>query len=121
MKSYPHYTKSRLAALYDFDSPWGEDRDFYVAIAGDEPLEVIDVVCGTGTLACGLCAAGHKVTVVDPAEAMLDVERVKPLATNIQWVLASAREFRLAPADLILMTGHAFQSLVIRLMTFSRL
>ena len=29
-----HYSHRRLAALYDLDSPWGPDTDFYVALAG---------------------------------------------------------------------------------------
>ncbi|MFN3237027.1 MAG: class I SAM-dependent methyltransferase [Pseudomonadales bacterium] len=109
----PHYTNSRLAALYDLDSPWGEDTDFYLAIAGAKPLWVTDVGCGTGTLACGLAAAGHQVTGVDPAKAMLDVAWGKPQATEIHWLKAAAADFALAQKqDLLTMTGHAFQVLL---------
>ncbi len=113
MKLDPHYTNERLAALYDLDSPWGEDTDFYIALAGEKSIQVTDVGCGTGTLACGLKAAGHKVVGVDPAMAMLSIARAKPLGAHIQWQNAAAKAFALeAPCDLITMTGHAFQVLL---------
>ena len=113
MELDPHYSKSRLAALYDQDSPWGEDTDFYIAFAGSDVLTIIDAGCGTGTLACGLSAAGHNVIGVDPAAAMLEIARGKPLGHLIDWQLATAAEFKLdVAADLIVMTGHAFQVLL---------
>lgn len=113
MKLDPHYTNSRLAALYDFDSPWGEDTDFYIAIAGSEPLKVADVGCGTGTLACGLKAAGHEVVGIDPAESMLELAKTKALGEQITWLHNLAADFSLPePCDLMTMTGHAFQVLL---------
>lgn len=109
----PHYTNSKLAALYDFDSPWGEDTDFYLAIAGDTELVIADVGCGTGTLACGYAAAGHRVTGVDPAQAMLAIAKDKPLGGKVTWLNQNAASFSLLkPVDLITMTGHAFQVLL---------
>lgn len=113
MKLDPHYTNPKLATLYDLDSPWGEDTDFYIAFAGAEPLTIADVGCGTGTLACGLAAAGHSVIGVDPAESMLTVAKAKPLGDKVQWLNRPADQFVLAaPVDLITMTGHAFQVLL---------
>lgn len=109
----PHYTNSRLAALYDLDSPWGEDTDFYLAVAGSEPLSIVDIGCGTGTLAGGLNAAGHRVTGVAPAQAMLDVAPKNPFAAEVVWQQARADSFQLDElCDLATMTGHAFQVLL---------
>ncbi len=108
-----HYVHPRLAALYDLDSPWAADTDFYLRLAGESPLDVLDLGCGTGTLALGLAAAGHRVTGVDPAPAMLDVARRKDSAGTVQWLEGRAETFESAARyDLALMTGHAFQVLL---------
>jgi ubiquinone/menaquinone biosynthesis C-methylase UbiE len=46
-----NYTNTRLAEIYDLDNPWAEDTDFYLALAGPGPYCVLDLGCGTGTLA----------------------------------------------------------------------
>jgi len=108
-----HYTHPRLADIYDLDSPWGPDTDFYVALAGHSPIDVLDLGCGTGTLCDGLAGANHRVTGVDPAPAMLSVARRKPSAGQIDWVQSSAQAYRSDKRfDLIVMTGHAFQVLL---------
>lgn len=113
MQLDPHYTDPRLAALYDLDSPWAEDTDFYIRQAGSMPIDVIDVGCGSGTLALGLAAAGHRVIAVDPAAAMLDVARRKDVGGSVRWLQSDAATFALGRrADLIVMTGHAFQTLL---------
>ena len=108
-----HYTDPILAAVYDLDSGWSEDRDFYLTLAGPAPQRILDLGCGTGLLAEGYAALGHLVTGVDPAPAMLDAARDRPLAGRISYVLATAQGFRLDQRfDLIIMTGHAFQVLL---------
>ena len=108
-----HYANLRLAELYDLDSPWAEDTDFYIAAAGSEAIDVIDVGCGTGTLALGLADRGHRVVGVDPAPAMLDVARSKDADGRVRWQYGDAQTFRVdLMADLIVMTGHAFQTLL---------
>jgi 2-polyprenyl-3-methyl-5-hydroxy-6-metoxy-1,4-benzoquinol methylase len=53
---------------------------FYVAMAGEFGARtVLDIGCGTGTLACLLGQAGQVVTAIDPAAASLAVARRKPL------------------------------------------
>lgn len=108
-----HYDDPRLARLYDLDSPWSIDRDFYLELAGSSPCRVLDLGCGTGLLCDAFAGRGHEVTGVDPSAAMLDVARTKPQASKIEWVEAVAQDFRSSKRfDLIIMTGHAFQVLL---------
>lgn len=108
-----HYDNPRLARLYDMDSPWSPDRDFYLSLAGKPPWQILDLGCGTGLLCDAYAAKGHKVTGVDPARSMLDVAREKPHGRNIEWIESSAQDYRADKRfDLIIMTGHAFQVLL---------
>ena len=108
-----HYVLPRMAAFYDIECGWSGDRDFYLALAGQAPSRVLDLGCGTGLLCEAYAAAGHTVSGVDPAGAMLAVGRQKPYGGAIDWVEAAASEFRSDKRfDLIIMTGHAFQVLL---------
>ena len=44
-----------------------------------EPGDAADVACGTGRVTAMLCELGHRVTAIDPSEAMLDRARDKGL------------------------------------------
>ena len=104
------YSDPRLAALYDAMNPPGPDTDFYLGLAGDAPLRVLAVGCGTGLLACELAARGHRVTGADPAPAMLDIARRRPGGGAVRWIEADAAS--LPPAgqfDLVVMTCYVFQ------------
>ncbi len=105
-----HYEEPALAELYDLDSGWSIDRDFYLALAGPERRRILDLACGTGLLCDAYADRGHSVTGVDPARAMLDIARQKPNGAGIDWVQATAQTFRSKERfDLIVMTGNAFQ------------
>ncbi len=107
-----HYENSKLAAVYDLDSGWSVDREFYLALASSPQMSILDVGCGTGLLCNEYAARNHKVTGVDPSLAMLDVARGKQHGKKVEWVQAFAQEFELNKSfDLIIMTGHAFQVL----------
>lgn len=107
-----HYINPRLAAVYDIESGWSEDRQFYLDLAGDTPIDILDFGCGTGLIANAYAAKGHRVTGADPALAMLDVARRSPHGDVIEWIEATAQNFRSEKQfDLIIMTGHAFQVL----------
>lgn len=109
------YGDPALARLYDLDNGWGEDREFCLALAGGA-RHVLDLGCGTGELAIRIATDhGAAVTGVDPAGAMLDLARVKPGAERVRWIKGDARSLRLGQGfDLIVMTGHAFQTLLTR-------
>ena len=108
-----HYEHPDLAAIYDLDSGWSADRDFYLALASGGPKRILDLGCGTGLLSDAYACLGHDVTGVDPAKAMLDVARTRPYGPVVNWVESSAQTFRTdRKFDLIIMTGHVFQVLL---------
>jgi SAM-dependent methyltransferase len=79
------FSEPRLAELYDPLDPDRSDLDAYVALAAEfNAGTVLDVGCGTGTLACLLAQRGVQVTAADPAAASLAVARcrTRPLAAR---------------------------------------
>jgi len=94
-----HYVNAKLAALYDTNCGWGEDRDFYLSQANQPGMDILDIGCGTGLLCHAYAKLGHKVVGVDPAQAMLDVARQQQ-GSGIEWVQAYAQD------------RHAFQVLL---------
>jgi SAM-dependent methyltransferase len=111
----PAFADPRLARLYDvFDDDRG-DLDAYVAIAEEVSAgTVVDVGCGTGSLAVRLAGLGLTVVGVDPAGASLAVARAKPHAQRVRWVHgdATALEELHLSADLAVMTGNVAQVFV---------
>lgn len=108
-----HYTDDRLARLYDAECGWSADRQFYLTLAGTTPIRILDLGCGTGLLCNAYAAAGHSVTGVDPAGAMLEIARQKTHAAKIRWVQVAGQDYESKDTfDLIIMTCHAFQVLL---------
>lgn len=104
------YADPRLAEVYDALNPPGAHTAFYLDLAADVPLGILDLGCGTGLLACELAARGHDVTGADPAAAMLAVARRRPGGDLVRWVEADAAGLPAsARFDLVIMTGHVFQ------------
>jgi 2-polyprenyl-3-methyl-5-hydroxy-6-metoxy-1,4-benzoquinol methylase len=75
-----HYSNQKLADLYDLDSPWSAERDFYLDLAPPSPIDILDLGCGTGSLCNAYAELGHRVTGVDPAQSMLNVAQ-----KNTKW------------------------------------
>lgn len=104
------FAEPRLAAVYDaFD---GERHDLapYVALADEHGARsVLDIGCGTATLACLLAARGCEVVGVDPAAASLDVARRKPGAERVRWVHGDATALPSLQVDLVTMTANVAQ------------
>lgn len=108
-----HYENARLAEIYDLDSGWSIDRDFYLALAGNSPEYILDLGCGTGLLCNAYASKGHHVTGADPSGQMLEVAKRKPFGKHIEWVQSTAQSFKSSKRfDLIIITGHAFQVLL---------
>jgi SAM-dependent methyltransferase len=104
------FEEPRLAEIYDPLDPDRSDLDAYAAMAAEfTAVRVVDVGCGTGTLACLLAARGLEVIAVDPAAASLDVARRKPGAGGVRWLHGDATALPALQADLAVMTGNVAQ------------
>jgi len=110
-----YYADPRLAACYDTIDGSREDLDHYMAIAEELGARtVVDLGCGTGSLAVRLATAGRQVIGVDPAGASLDLARAKeralpPGARPITWVEGDATAIGPQHADLAVMIGNVAQ------------
>lgn len=105
------FAEPRLAEIYDLlDRP---DLVPYLAIADEfHAHSVIDLGCGTGTLACRLAALGKEVVGIDPAAASLSVAKRKASADRVRWITGTAVQLKGLHADLITMTGNVAQVFV---------
>lgn len=111
----PAFADPRLAILYDILDEDRSDLDAYVAIAEEvSAASVLDIGCGTGSLAVRLAKSGRAVVGVDPAGASLDVARTKPFAERVTWLHGDATVLRGrgVSADLAVMTGNVAQVFV---------
>jgi SAM-dependent methyltransferase len=91
------------------------DLDMYEAIVHEVgAATVVDIGCGTGSLAVRLAEQGVRLLGVDPAGASLEVARGKPGADRVEWLHGDARALngRSVGADLAVMTGNVAQVFV---------
>lgn len=111
----PIFNDPRLAALYDEFDDDRSDLDVYVDLIVNElgATKVLDVGCGTGSLASLLAARDVDVIGIDPAAASLDVARTKPHAQNVRWIHGVVDDELMAKlgnnVDLAIMTGNVAQ------------
>lgn len=107
------FSEPRLAAVYDaLDGP-RDDLELYLAIVTEVGARsVLDVGCGTGTLACEMARRGQQVTGVEPAAASLAVAQDKPFADRVDWLVGGADAYDGPPVDVITMTGNVAQVFV---------
>ena len=105
-----HFEEPRLAEIYDPLDPDRSDLDAYIALAAEFGVRaVLDIGCGTGTLACLLAGRGTQVIAADPAAASLAVARRKPGADHVRWLHADAASLPPMQVDLVTMTGNVAQ------------
>jgi SAM-dependent methyltransferase len=100
----------RLAEIYDPLDPDRRDLDHYVALTDEFACRsVLDIGCGTGTLACLLAQRGVDVTALDPAAASLELARAKPDAHRVKWIRGDVAALPPLQVDLVTMTGNVAQ------------
>ncbi|MFN3520810.1 MAG: class I SAM-dependent methyltransferase [Phenylobacterium sp.] len=107
------FSDAYLAGLYDVWHPREvrDDFDFYMPRVMAAKA-VLDVGCGTGMMLHDARDRGHagRLCGLDPAEGMLARARRR---TDVEWVLGDLVSAGFEDAfDLVVMTGHAFQTLV---------
>lgn len=101
------FSDPRLAGVYDALHPDRSDLDVYADLAESlRAATVLDVGCGTGTLACLLAGRGVRVIAADPAGAPLEAARRKPRADRVRWLRVDAASLPPVGADMATMTGN---------------
>jgi ubiquinone/menaquinone biosynthesis C-methylase UbiE len=98
-------------AGYDADFPLTEQ------LAKSLGGPILDIACGTGTMAIRLAQQGYPVTGVDIIPEMIDwaAKKATLQAVAVEWVLADARTFQLQKKfPFIYMLGNAFQHFLTR-------
>ena len=104
---FAHPTLARIYDAFDGDR---DDLDLYVDLIGEhEARHVLDIGCGTGSLAVLLAGNGITVTGVEPAAASLDVARDKDAAGQVTWIHGDALTLPPLQVDLAVMTGNVAQ------------
>jgi SAM-dependent methyltransferase len=104
------FADQRLAAVYDTFEGERSDLDLYVALVEEfDARAVLDVGCGTGSLACMLAERGVQVIGLDPAAASLDVARRKPHAEAVRWLNGDVASLPPLLVDLATMTANVAQ------------
>ncbi len=104
------FAHPRLAAVYDAFDGARDDLAAYLGIVRElKAGRVVDIGCGTGSLAVLLAENGCTVMGVDPAAASLQVARSKDAAREVTWVCGDAAAARGFDADLAVMTGNVAQ------------
>lgn len=107
------FAHPRLAPVYDAFDGERDDLAAYLDIAGELGADrVLDIGCGTGSLAVLLAASGRTVTGVDPARASLEVARAKDKTETVTWICGDAAKAPPVDADLAVMTGNVAQVLL---------
>ncbi|SDJ08843.1 Methyltransferase domain-containing protein [Frankineae bacterium MT45] len=99
-----------LARVYDAFEGDRRDLSVYLDLVGEVgSRQVLDVGCGTGSLAVLLAVRGFDVTGVDPAAASLEIAGAKEGADRVAWIHGDATTLPPMCVDTAVMTGNVAQ------------
>lgn len=104
------FADPRLATIYDAIDNDRSDLPHYQQILEELGAgSVLDLGCGTGSLAVLLAQRGLQVVALDPAAASLAVARRKAGAERVAWVLGDVSALPPVLVDAVTMTGNVAQ------------
>lgn len=116
------YTDPTLVQLYDLLNPFSRDSQFYLELASSSSiLTVLDLGCGTGTIATEISKINKTIVGLDPSEAMINIAKIKRSDENIQWVVGDIHTPLFCKFDLIYLAGHVSQDFLTETMWDSML
>jgi len=111
--AYDEFHDLRLVALYDALNPIAADTTrFFLEMAEPSARSIIDIGCGTGALTCELAKQGHKMTGLEPSNAMLEIAHHRPYGSHVTWTQGEAQSLAEVQMDLAIMTSHVAQFLL---------
>lgn len=100
---------AHMAAVYDAlmaDTPYDQWLDWIERSwqKGSAPKRIIDLGCGTGTIAIPLAKRGYRVTGVDLSAEMLAIayDKMRQEQVEVAWVEQDMRELSLPEADAVI-------------------
>ena len=104
------YKDSLLVDLYDIINPYAADTKFYVELIESlNAKSVLDIGCGTGTLAAELIDKDMSVIGIDPSKEMLDIARARVPNSKGTWIQGTTKNIPQVSIDIAVMTGHVAQ------------
>ena len=86
--------------------------DYYLAIAGSEPLQILDIGCAQGTLALLLAEQGHHVMAVDIRAQFLEYAKSRYTHGDIRFLTANAIEDELSGEYDLIFANQIIEHLV---------
>lgn len=118
MLDYDPLEGYRDPEAYDLeDGDYVEDQPLILQWAQKLGGPVLDIACGTGTMALKLAEQGYQVTGIDIIPEMIDWSAKKAAAQNrsVEWLVGDARDFHLGKQfGLIYLIGNACQHFLTR-------
>jgi SAM-dependent methyltransferase len=118
MVNYDYLEGYRDAQGYDLDNA-GDDSDYPLTeqLARSLGGPLLDLACGTGTIAIRLAQQGYEVTGVDITPEMIALagQKATKQGVSIAWLVADARAFHLQKQfHFVYMLGNSFQHFLTR-------